>query len=109
MGGDSPESLEGFQHWLVRRVAQAVEAGEVSEALLTELQAECEAAQEKPQAEAHAAAIQHLAILVGEAEERVRSVLEAIDAQPTVTREFLLRRFAEAWLEGQRKAYREGS
>ena len=28
-----------------------------------------------------------------------------IEAQPTVTREMMMRRIAEAWLEGQRKAW----
>jgi len=36
--------METFETWLLRRVAQAVEAGEVPEALLMELQAEIEAA-----------------------------------------------------------------
>ncbi len=39
------EPTDSFESWLLRRVAQAVEAGEVPEALLTELQAELEAAQ----------------------------------------------------------------
>lgn len=38
MAADTPEPLEGFQPWLLRRVAQAVEAGEVSVDLLAELQ-----------------------------------------------------------------------
>ncbi len=109
MAADPPEFMEGFEAWILRRVAEAVEAGEVSGALLAGLQAEFEAAGERPQAEAHAAAIQHIADLAGVAEEEARSGLEAIEAQPAVTRELLLRRFAEAWLEGQRKAYREGS
>jgi hypothetical protein len=32
--------------------------------------------------------------------------LAAIEAQPNVTQQLLLRRIAEAWLEGQRRAYR---
>jgi hypothetical protein len=106
VAADTPDSLEGFEAWLLRRVAQAVEAGDVSVELLTELQAEFAAAQERPQDEAQSAAIQHLADLAGVAEEEARSVLEGIEAQPTVTRELLLRRFAEAWLEGQCKEER---
>jgi hypothetical protein len=44
MAGDISEPLDGFETWLLRRVAQAVEAGEVSAELLTKLQAACEAA-----------------------------------------------------------------
>ncbi len=40
--------MDTFESWLLCRVAQAVEAGEVSEALLTELQAEIEAAKVSP-------------------------------------------------------------
>jgi len=35
-------------------------------------------------------------------DELARNVLETIERQPTVTRELLMRRIAEAWLEGQR-------
>jgi hypothetical protein len=31
-----------------------------------------------------------------------------LEAQPRVIREALLRRIAEGWLEGQRRAYRHG-
>lgn len=31
--------------------------------------------------------------------------LAALEAQPTVTRELLMRRIAETWAEGQRRAY----
>ena len=38
--------------------------------------------------------------------ERADHMLAGLEAQPTVTRELLMRRVAEAWLEGQRRAYR---
>jgi hypothetical protein len=38
--------------------------------------------------------------------EEVEQALITIEAQPTVTCELLMRRIAEAWLEGQRKSYR---
>ena len=101
-----PDPLETFEPWLLHRVAQAVEAGEVSADLLTELRAEIDAARERPQEEGHAAAIQHVADLAGVPEEEAAKSLAAIEAQPSVTRELLMRRIAEAWLEGQRKAYR---
>ena len=106
---DLPEPLEGFESWLLRRVAQAVEAGEVPADVLTDLQAEIEAAKDLPQEEGHARSVRDIAerlgIPVGEAEQG----LSALEAQPGVTRELVMRRIAEAWLEGQRKAYRRGS
>ncbi len=106
MKHDCPGSPEPFERWLVRRVAGAVEAGEVPAALLTELQEEFEAAREKPREESHAAAIRQIANLAGVPVAEARGVLEAIEAQPVVTRELLLRRFADAWLKGQQNAYR---
>jgi hypothetical protein len=97
--------MEKFETWLLRRVAQAVEDCEGSADLLTELQAEFAAARERPRQEGHAAAIQHIADIAGVPEAEARRTLAAIEAQPTVTRELLMRRFAEPWLEGQRKAY----
>ncbi len=96
--------MDTFETWLLRLVAQAVEADEVPAALLTELQAEIEAAKERPQEEGHAAAIRQIADLAGVDPEKAAEVLATMEAQPTVTRELLMRRLAEAWLEGQRKA-----
>jgi hypothetical protein len=101
-----PKPLADFESWLLHRVAQAVEAGEVPADLLTELQAELDAAQEKPQEESHADAIQHIADLARVPEEEAAQTLAAIEAQPSVTRELLMRQFVEAWLAGQRDAYR---
>jgi hypothetical protein len=106
MADDIPKAMDAFESWLVRRVGQAVEAGEVPADLLTELRAEIEAARERPQEGGHAAAIQHIAGLAGVPEEEAAKTLAAIEAQPSVTQELLMRRFVEAWLEGQRKAYR---
>ncbi len=99
-------SVEDFESWLLRRVAQAVEAGGVSADLLTELRREFDAASERPREESHAAAIQHIADLAEVPEEEAAKTMVTIEAQPTVTRELLMRRFVEAWLEGQRKTYR---
>jgi uncharacterized protein YidB (DUF937 family) len=46
---------ESFETWLLRQVAQAVEAGEVPAALLTELQDEFGAARGQSRDEAYAA------------------------------------------------------
>ncbi len=61
MGNDTPAPIETVECWLLRRVAQAVEAGEVSAKLLTDLQAKFEAARAKPQEEGHAEAVQDIA------------------------------------------------
>ncbi len=100
------EPMETFEPWLLHRVAQAVEAGEVPASLLTELQTEIQSAKGRPQAEGHAAAILQIAGLADVDREKAADVLASIEAQPTFTRELLMRRIAEAWLEGQRKAYR---
>ncbi|MFI5342402.1 MAG: hypothetical protein ACHQ7N_21530 [Candidatus Methylomirabilales bacterium] len=100
------EPSESFECWLLRRVAQAVEAGEVPGELVAELHSELMAARERPQTEGHAAAIQHIADLAGVPEEEATKTLATMAAQPRVTQELLLQRIAEAWLEAQRKAYR---
>ena len=100
--------MESFEPWLQHRVAQAVESGDVPAELLTELQAEFEVARASSQDEGHAAAIQHIADLAGVPETEARTTLEAIEAQPAVTQQLLMRRFVEPWLEGQQKAYRKG-
>jgi hypothetical protein len=102
---DKAEPLEHMEPWLLHRVAQVVEAGEVSADLLADLLSEFEGAQEKPQEESHADAIQHIADLAGVPEEEAAKTLAAIEAQPSVTRELLMRRFVEAWLERQRNAW----
>jgi hypothetical protein len=37
--------------------------------------------------------------------DRLTELLATLEAQPTVTRELVLRRFVEAWLMQQREAY----
>ncbi len=97
--------LELHVRLLLRLVAQAVDSGDVPEALLTELQAEIEAARETRQKESRAAAIRQIADLAGVDPAKAAEVLATVEAQPTVTRELLMRRIAEAWLEGQRREY----
>lgn len=87
-------------------MAQVVEAGEVPADLLAELQAEFEASRAKPPEQSYADAVQDIAVELGMPIEKVEAGLTALEAQPRVTREVLLRQIAEAWLEGQRRAYR---
>ncbi len=98
MGNEIPEPMDGFESWLLRRVAQAVEAGKVSADLLTELQGEFEAAREQSPGEGEAAAVRQIAEIVGISEERAAKALSAIEAGTPVTRQRLLRAIAEAWL-----------
>jgi hypothetical protein len=101
------EVREPLESWLLRLVAHAVKAGEVPEALLTELRGEIEAAKERSEDEHHAAAIRQIEDLAGVEPEKAAEVLATLEAQPTVTRELVLHRLAEAWLNGQWKAYRQ--
>ncbi len=94
--------MEALDAWLLRRVAQAVEAGEVPADLLTELQAAMEEARDRPQEESHAEAVRDMAERLGIPQAEAERALAGLEAQPTVMREFLMRRIAEAWLEGQR-------
>ncbi len=75
-------------------------------ALLMDLLAACEAAREKPLAEGHAETVQDIAARLDLTLEQAEKSLTAIEALPTVTRELLMRRIVEEWLEGQRRAYR---
>ena len=74
MTADPADPMERFQTWLLHRVAQAVEAGEVPADLLAEPQAEIEAAKERPQNEGRAAAIRQIADLAGVDPEKAAEV-----------------------------------
>ncbi len=99
MAANVSDPMDTFDSWFLRLVAQAVKAGEVPEALLTDLQAEIAAAKERPQEDGHAAAIRQIADLAGVDPEKAAEALAALEPQPTVTRELVLRRIAEKWLE----------
>ncbi len=96
--------MDTFETWLLRRVAQAVEAGEVFAVPLTELQAEIKAARERSQGESDAEAVRDIAERQGIPVSQAEQALAGLEAQPTVTRELLMRWSAEVWLEGQRRA-----
>jgi hypothetical protein len=98
--------LEAFESWFLRRVARSVEAGGVSAVLLTALQTEVEPVRERSQEEGRAEAVQAIAARLDIPREQAEKSLGAIEVLPTVTRELQLRRFVEAWLEGQREARR---
>ena len=100
-----PEPAESFKVWILRPVAQAVEAGEVPAGLLTDLQADIEAAKEILQNEGHAAAIRQIADLAGVDRPKASEVLAIMEAQFTTTWGLVLRRIVEAWREGERKVW----
>jgi hypothetical protein len=101
----APETTESFDVWLLRRVRQAEEAGEVPGGLLTELRGELQAAEEQGEDAGHAVVVRQVADLAGIDRKLAAEVLDTIEAQRTVTGEMLMRRIAEAWLEGQRGAH----
>ncbi len=101
---DKSEPLEHFESWLLRRVAQAVEAGEVSSDLLTDLRDEFEAAREKPPEVGIEETVRIFAEITRVSRERAEEMLASLEAQPSVTRETVLRRVAEVWLNGQPRA-----
>jgi hypothetical protein len=101
----TPDPTEPFEAWLLHRVADAVEGGEVSATLLTELHAEIAEARERPPEERYALALMELAERVNLPVDRLTELLATLEAQPRITRERLLRRFVEAWLMHQREAY----
>ena len=100
-----PDPAEPFETWLLRRVAEAVEAEEVSSDLLTEIHAAIVETQGRRPDERYALALMELAERVQLPADRLTELLANLDAQPTVTRELVLRRFVEAWLMQQREAY----
>jgi hypothetical protein len=55
-----PDPTDTFETWLLRRVAEAAEAREVSADLLTDLHAEIAEARERPPEERHALALMEL-------------------------------------------------
>jgi len=58
----------------------------------------------KPPEQRQADAVQDIALELKLPVEKVEAGLAALEAQPRVIREALMRRVAEKWLEGQRKA-----
>ena len=105
MGSDSSDPMDTFESWLLRRVAEAVEAGEVSADLLTDHGAEFATAGETTQEQGHAEAVQSIAKRLEISPAQATRILATIEGQSRTTREMLMRRIGEIWLEGHRKAY----
>ncbi len=92
---------------LRQRVAQAVESGKLPGDLLTELVVELEAAKEQSPDEGRAAAMDVIAERLDLPLEEAATLVAHLEAQPEVVRLVALKRIAEAWLEGQRRAHRD--
>lgn len=92
MVSPSPNPVEPFDTWLLRHVAQPVEAGEVPAGLLAELQAEIESSRDKPPEQSHAKAMLDIAVELGMPVEKVEAGLAALEAKPRVIRELLMQR-----------------
>ena len=104
MESDAPHELEEFEAWLMCRVAQAVEVGEIPADLLAGLEAEFDTSREKSPEQSHSDAAHDISVELQMPIEKVEAGLAALEAQPRVIRELLMRRLAERWLEGQRAA-----
>ncbi len=95
--------MEAFEAWLLHRVAHAVEAGEVSGDVLADLHGALESARVQPPREGHALTVHEIAERVNVPVAQIEHLLAAFEAQPSLIRQWLLRRLAEAWLAGQRR------
>ena len=102
---ERPDPAEAFEGWLLRRVGEAVEAGEVSADLLSEIHAAIVETRGRPPEERDALALMELAERVQLPVDRLTELLGALQAQPTMVQERFLRRFVEAWLIRQREVY----
>ena len=92
-----PDPTEPFETWLLRRVAEAVEGGEVSATLLKELHAAIAEARERPAEARDALALMDLAERVNLPVDHLTELLATLQAQPTVARERFL---AGSWRRG---------
>jgi hypothetical protein len=61
-----------------------------------------------PQEEDHGLTVRDIADRFGLPVDQAETMLAALELQPTVTRELLLRQVVEAWLAGQRTVCRTG-
>jgi len=100
-----PDPAELFETWLLRRVAEAVEAGEVSADLLADIHAAMAETRGQSPDERHAVALIELAERVNLPVNHVTELLMTLPAQPPTARARFLRRFVEAWLMRQRAAH----
>ena len=106
MTADSQVPLDKFVAWLLHRTAEAVEAGEVSEALLREVHEDLSPECELTQFDCRESAVRQLEDLGGVSREEANAALEMMREYPEPMGERFVRWLAEGWLEGHRRAYR---
>ena len=97
-----------FGPWLVRRVAAAVQAGELPGHLLERLRRELADTEPTAQAGGDLLSVQEIADLAGVSIAQAAETFAALQQVPGGARERMLRRIAEAWLERQRRLYQDG-
>jgi hypothetical protein len=106
MNADSQVPPDKFATWLLHRIAQAVEAGEVSEALLREVQEELLSQDALFSFDSYEMAVRQLQELGGVSREEADAALEMMREYPEGMGERFIRWLADGWLEGRRRAYR---
>jgi len=108
MTAESRAPLSEFEVWLLCRIAQAVEACEVSEALLREV---CDAFRTRDAvflAGHRESAVRRLEGLGGVSKAEAEAALEMMQDYPDRLRDRFVCWLAEGWLDGRRRAYGKG-
>jgi len=82
------DPAEPFETWLLRRAAEAVEAGEVSADLLAEIHSQIAETRGRSPDERHPLALMELAERVQLPVDRLTELLANLEGQPGVTREY---------------------
>ncbi len=105
---EAPSAAEPFERWFPRRVAEAVQRGEVPEVVLSRVRAMLNAGDDASAELPRIAAVCEIADLAGIPPGQAAAVFGALQQLPGVAQERLARRIAEAWLEGQRRQHQVG-
>jgi len=98
--------LDDFETWLLRRTADAVEAGDVSETLLRQVWSELEMPCGERGLDPRESAIRRLQGLGGVSREEAEAAQRMIQEYPEEIRRRFARWLAEGWLGTHRLAYR---
>jgi hypothetical protein len=108
MTAESRIPLSEFEIWFLCRIAQAVEACEVSEALLREV---CDAFRTRDAVFLvghRESAVRRLEELGGMSKAEAEAALEMMQDYPDRLRDRFVCWLAEGWLDGRRRAYGKG-
>jgi hypothetical protein len=108
MTANAPAPLSEFEVWLLCRIAQAVEACEVSEALLREALDAFGTRDLMFLAGHRDLAVRRLEGLGGVSRAEAEAVLEMMQDYPDRLRDRFVCWLAEGWLDGRRRAYGKG-